>query len=183
MTGVVIGALVSVAVVVATGRWGAILTDDADGTPGEAATARRAVTAYDEALQPLLADGGQVVAEGLKPGVSDVAEGAFDDEVLARMASGWVAALRDVAADVAALPAPVTLDHVAVRYERALLAYVSAAEALAAAVEVTGDERAELVEAAAELGRTADRLFDEAETAMDEHRNRVADPTDVRGTR
>lgn len=183
-TGIAIGALVAAGMVLGAGRWGATVTDDApDAPPPELAADRRAVTAYDEALQPLLGDGGQVVAQGLKPGVADVAEGALDDEVLARMANGWVASLRDVTADVAALPAPPPLEEVSVRYERALRTYVRAAEALAAATRATGDERAGLVEAAAAFGRTADRLFDEAEAAMSAHRTWVADPTDLRGTR
>lgn len=178
------GALAAAVLVVAIPTWmDQDAVDDPADTPAGLA-AKLAVEQYDAALQPLLRNGGQVVAEGLKPGVGDVANDAFIDEVLVRMTSGWLASLQAVSADVAALPVPSGLADVAVRYERSLRTYVRAAEALAAAAKTDGAERAALVERAAQLGRTADQLFDDAKTALDRHRAHAVVPTTAeRGTR
>lgn len=192
-SGLAAGSLVTavvVLVVVVTGRWGGSSTVSEVAPPEATATLaaeRRAVTDYDEALRPLLRDGGQVVADGLRPGVADIAGGAFVDEVLVRMATGWVAAMNDVAADVRAIPVPPALADVAVRYERALRTYVRVAESLLAAARTGGYERDALVEQASELGRLADELFDDAEDSLaavlDRHRNESGVAPAERGNR
>lgn len=140
--------------------------DSAGRAPLPAPDAGTGLAAYATALAPLAAEGGQIVAEGLRPGLADIAQAAYPDDVLVRMASGWVASMRDVRDAVAALPAAAGAATVAVQVERALAVYIRTAETLLDAARATGDERTVLIDRAAALGRTADRLYDAATVAL-----------------
>jgi hypothetical protein len=136
------------------------------GDPRSSAADRPAsgpgVASYLAALDRLGADGGQVVVDGMRPGLADIAQQRLPDDVLARMADGWVASMRGVQHDVRALEVPAALAPAAVRFERALSVYVRLAETLRAAVAADGDARDALVDDAVALGHEADRLYDEA---------------------
>ena len=93
------------------------------------------------------------------------------DEVLVRMADGWVASMRRVQTDLLALEVPRRLTDAAVRVERALHVYVRLAERLRAAAGAQGDERDLLIDEAVLLGQEADRLYDEALTMLVEVRS------------
>ena len=127
---------------------------------------RATVAAFAAQMERLGADGGQIVADGMKPGVADVAQRSLPDEVLARMARGWVDSMREVASEVSALDAPGPLAAVAARFDRAVLTYVRAAEALFDAATADGQQRADLIDRAIALGGDADRLYDEAREAL-----------------
>ena len=120
------------------------------------------VATYLAELDRLGAEGGQVVVDGMRPGLADIAKRQLPDAVLANMADGWVASMRGVQADVRALEVPAPLAPAAVRFERAFSVYVRLAATLRAAVAADGDARAALIDEAAALGHEADRLYDEA---------------------
>lgn len=135
------------------------------------------LAAYAAALAPLAVEGGQIVAEGLRPGLADIAQGAYPDDVLVRMASGWVASISDVRDEVAALHAAGDAATVAVQVERALAVYIRTAEALLDAARATGGERTVLIDRAAALGRIADRLYDAATAALPDFSPSLPTPT------
>jgi hypothetical protein len=128
------------------------------------------VAAYLAELDRLGAEGGQVVVDGMRPGLADIAHGRLPDDVLARMADGWLASMRQVQADVRGLAVPTPLAHAAVRVERALHVYVRLAERLRDAAAAHGDERDLLIDEAVLLGQEADRLYDEALAMLSEVR-------------
>lgn len=129
---------------------------------------RAAIVSFAAEIERLSVDGGQIVTEGIKPGIADIADRALPDEVLAGMARGWVASMDEVRRAIAALDAPGELAAVAVRYERALITYVRTAETLLEASTAAGDRRAALIDLAISLGTDADRLYDEASDALAE---------------
>lgn len=131
-----------------------------------APVSQASLDAFTAEIERLGAQGGQIVVDGMKPGVSDIAERALPDAVLARMASGWVANMREVQRELAAVEAPGALAAVAVRFERALASYVRTAEALLAAAQASGEGRDALIDEAVATGTEADRLYDDAMRAL-----------------
>jgi hypothetical protein len=141
----------------------AVLADDA--TDRDAS-----VSEYLTDLERLGAQGGQVVVEGMRPGIADIAQQRLPDEVLVRMADGWLASMREVEAEIRDLAVPATLADAAVRIERAMHVYVRLAETLRDAASARGDARDLLIDDAVLLGQEADRLYDEALAMLTEVR-------------
>lgn len=138
---------------------------------GENGRAEPVVTAaalelFTDEIERLGAEGGQVVAEGMQPGIADIAGSALPDPVLQRMAEGWLASMQEVRREVSALTAPGELSLVLVRFDWALSAYVETGETLLAATKVSGAERDALLDDATALGREADRLYNDALDAL-----------------
>lgn len=125
-----------------------------------------ALATFTAEVERLGAEGGQIVVEGMKPGVGDIAQGALPDGVLARMAEGWVASMREVQREFLAVEAPRELAAVAARFEQAVVAYIRTGEALVAAASASGDRREALLDEAVLLGTNADRLYDDAMSAL-----------------
>ena len=129
------------------------------------------VASFLAELDRLGAEGGQVVVDGMRPGIADIAQRRLPDDVLVRMADGWVASMRRVQADLIGLTVPPPLADATVRVERALHVYVRLAERLRDAAAAQGDERDLLVDEAVLLGEEADRLYDEALALLSEARS------------
>ena len=132
----------------------------------EPSVSQASLDAFTSEIERLGAQGGQIVVDGMKPGVSDIAERALPDAVLARMASGWAASMREVQRELAAVEAPGALAAVAVRFERALVTYVRTAETLVAAAQASGEQRDALIDEAVATGTEADRLYEDALRAL-----------------
>lgn len=140
---------------------------------GVVAGERQAFLTYEQAIEAAVQDGGFAVTQGMQPGVADIAEGAFPDETLVTMASGWVATMERVRGDLAAVDPPEFLTDTAGLYDEALAAYVEVAETLLAAAEADGEQRVALVEEVPALGERADDLWDAAEAELNRHRIRL----------
>lgn len=121
---------------------------------------RRAVQQYLAALQPLAREGGRIVQQGLKAGISDIPAGRFSDEVLRRMTQSWGRELAAVRDRVAALHAPVHLREAHERFLEALDGYVRVAALLETAVRAPMQERGIAVQPAVTAGEAADRIWD-----------------------
>ncbi len=146
----------------------------ADSDRDEAAAAeRRALRRYEEELDPILDSCAFLVAQGMRPGVTDIAQGAFDDATLVTMASGWVDSTEELRERFEAVDPPAFLSEHAERLDEALGAYVQVARALRDAAEATGEQRQKLVAEVAPLGERADDLYDEARMILEEHRSRL----------
>lgn len=139
----------------------------------EVAEARQALSEFEESLLPLIEDGGATVVYGIRPGIDEIHNESRDDEVLASMAQGWVAAMERVRGDFAAIEVPGFLEETAGLYRQSFDAYQEAAEALLAATRASGTERAEHISEAAEHGTRADDLYDTAKAQLAEHRARL----------
>jgi len=167
-----LGGLVAVAAV----GLGRPLLLDRGAAPALDTTARdaAALAAFREVTDPLVKEGGQVVAMGLKPGVADVANQAFGQDVLLSMASGWATELDGLRAEMAEVPAPGFLAEAHFLYVECLEGYATAARTLhAAASAVDATRRDELIDLAADLGTAADRLYDRAQAAIERHEDRL----------
>lgn len=169
-----LGALAAVA---AVGLGRPLLFDgDGDSPRGAdpAADQAEALAAFREDLDPLVKEGGQVVAMGLKPGVADVTNQRFAPDVLVAMASGWATELEGLRDEVDAIEAPRFLADAHWLYVQSLDGYVHTATAVKAAASA-GDEvrRDELIDLAATLGSAADNLYDRAEAALEQHEARL----------
>lgn len=134
--------------------------------PDAPVVSQASLDAFTAEIERLGAQGGQIVVEGMKPGVADIAERALPDAVLVRMASGWLASMREVQDELAAVEAPGALAAVAVRFERALVAYVRTAETLVEAAQAAGQHRDALIDEALATGTEADRLYEDAMAAL-----------------
>lgn len=133
---------------------------------GDAGVSQASLEAFTAEIERLGAEGGQIVVDGMKPGVADIAERALPDAVLARMAAGWVASMREVQRELLAVDAPGDLAAVAVRFERALVMYVRTGETLVAAAYASGEHREDLIDEAVASGTEADRLYEDAMRAL-----------------
>lgn len=145
----------------------------ATGPGVEAAAEREAFRAYEEAVEQAVQDGGFVVTQGLQPGVADIAEGAYDDEALVTMASGWLTSIERVRGELAAVEPPEFLAEADRLFDEALAGYVEVARTLLAAAEASGDDRAALIEEVPVLGERADEQWNAAQAELDRHRERL----------
>lgn len=165
-------ALGSVAPVLVLAVLGAMRPTPSSPAPDVFTGQRQRVLAYEASVQPLLEDAGRVVALGLRPGVTDISEGAFADDVLVTMARGWVAQLVEVRRALAEIPVPAEIRREAALLRRSLDQYVAAGEKLLAGAKTRGDQRAVLVDEAAVLGERADATYDRARSEIDAVRRR-----------
>lgn len=134
---------------------------------------RSALTAFDQALSPLVDTGAATVVYGMRPGIDDIYNQSLDDDVLASMAEGWVETTGTLGDDFAAIDIPDFLAETADLYRQAFDAYHDTARALLAAATSTGTERSQHISEAAEHGSRADQLYDTAKAQHDEHRQRL----------
>jgi type II secretory pathway pseudopilin PulG len=134
---------------------------------------RSALARYQAAIDPLARDGGRVVAQGLKLGVTDIGQSRFTDEELVTMAAGWVHELEGVRDSFAKTPAPVFLADAKWHYDHALTEYVTTAKTLGAAAQAHGDQRASLVALAVSLGEESDAVWNRARGIVQREERRL----------
>ncbi len=156
---------------------GSIISDDSPehgNSNGLTDTAQRAeLVAYEKAIEPLIERGGQLVALGLRPGVSDISQASFDRQTLIRMSRSWERQAVRLRAEFAAIAVPVFLEDVARLMDRSVATYVRTAATLKAAAQAEGAERDRHLQRVSSLGPRADRLYDAAMEALDAHRQRL----------
>lgn len=129
---------------------------------------REELLTYQDAIHPLMSDGGRTVEQGMKPGVPDVRAG----KVATSEAEGWVTALQAVREQVVAVEAPPALRDAARLFREALDSYVDAADALRRATG-DADRRETLVDFAVTTAESADRTYDEASLILQNWRRRL----------
>jgi hypothetical protein len=133
---------------------------------GEASTSS-SVAEYRDEIAPILERGASLVALGMRPGTADISDASYSDEVLVSMASSWVATAERVKADFGQVAPPPAVAAAHDLYLRALDEYLRTAETLLAAARAPAGDRRALIERAAELGGSADRLYDRADAAFE----------------
>lgn len=134
---------------------------------------RDALVEFEEALTPITERGSATVVYGMRPGINDIFDGNFDDEILVTMAEGWVTAMESARDDLAAVDVPGFLSETGDLYRQAFDEYVETARALHAAARATGEARSEHVTTASEHGSRADDLYDSARAELRRHRQRL----------
>jgi hypothetical protein len=176
VAGMVVGVVAAGAAVVA-----AVAPGPARIDPTAPARSHSALVAYVQAVSRLNDDGAGVVMHGMRPGVADVAQSRYADDVLERMAAGWTAEFRELRSELRALTVPAAAAGAAARLDVAYSLYLDTAESLLAATGATGAERQQLIEDAVSFGRQADLAFDEALAELDRQQARAGiDPQEAR---
>lgn len=127
---------------------------------------RAAVTAYLAAAKPLAQGGGQVVEQGMKPGLADIAAAKKPVPLLVESAQGWTRQLRQVRQEWGALRPPPSLAAAHRGFVAALDAYVGVAIVLEEAARTGAADRTPFVALAESQGRRADTLWDGAATLV-----------------
>jgi len=152
---------------------------DGDSGPAPSGASRQraadigAFLSFEQTVADLGERGGAVVIYGMKPGVADIAQANYADDVLSRMANGWLGEFEALERELATLRASVFLDDAISQLKAAFAAYSRTAGALVDATAVTGDARAALIDRAVALGSEADELYDKALATIASHRSRL----------
>lgn len=129
--------------------------------------------AYEEAVLPLLREGGKIVQLGLKVGIGDLGtDGQMSPSVVESQARSWRRDLGELEASLVALSPPSGLDQVHRDFTLALQRYRRVASIIVEAAGESGERRANLLDEAIRLGEAADGAYDEASTRVQELRRR-----------
>lgn len=139
--------------------------------------ARRSLEVYEEEVERIAKGAGRVVQLGLKAGIGELDRGEEPGaDEFAERAEGWERELRGYRSELAALDPPSFLADTELRRLDAMDGYIEVARILARAAGVTGDERSALLDEAVETGETADDVWEEADSAVNRHRERLGLP-------
>jgi len=151
VAGVVVLTLVALAV-----------TSFALGRDAKPAVGKSELLAWEIAILEPLQQGGRTVEQGMKAAVNDLtSRHVVPPHVIAREADGWVTALTDVRARVAAVATPEALLPARRDFVSAIDLYIAAAREFGAAARAPeGPERDRLVAVGRERGAEADRVYD-----------------------
>ena len=175
----VAGGLAVAAVALAVAVTGGSSGGEYGGTSDTAASADKAeLNAYEQAITPIVREGGRVVVEGLRPGIAALLEASAPDDQIETMTAGYVAELRQIRDQLLAVTAPASLGKAVERFEAAMDGYVRAAELLHEAARARGDERRALVDQVAAAGEAADEVYDQAWEIVNAEKRRLGLPVE-----
>lgn len=113
---------------------------------GGAAGPALTVAQYLDTVKPLAHEGGRIVQQGMKAGITDLGSGELDGELAVDSATGWTRQMRQVGTDWAAVVPPEELADAHAAFLGALERYVGVGlvlEEAAAAVQALMRERGE----------------------------------------
>lgn len=168
--GVAIGLLLPVGLLLAFSLVSGGGSPETTSTNAALAARQRALSDFEDALEPITEAGAATVVYGMRPGINDINGQRFGDETLVGMAEGWVQAMNAVREDFAAVAVPEFLAGVAELYRQSFDEYVATAEALLDAARASGDARSEHINRAAAHGTRADELYNDARAELEGYR-------------
>jgi len=123
---------------------------------------RAQIAAFERVVDPLAAQAGQVVQEGMKPAVTDLDhDHVTPPAFIAHEADGWLATLHQVRTDMAKTPAPRALVAARTPILASLDLYIQAAETFKAAALAPAGSRAAIVQRGIAQATRADQVFDQ----------------------
>ncbi|MCA1833971.1 MAG: hypothetical protein ABR548_04340 [Actinomycetota bacterium] len=140
---------------------------------GASAGERIGVRTYVETIKPLAKEGGRVVIEGVRPGLSDLVNGRITGETFRSQAKGWRGELEQVRVGFAAAKIPDKLARAAQLFDTSLRGYVAAIDAFVAASFSVGEPLKTAIKSAVPLAERADKTYDEATAILEKERKRV----------
>jgi hypothetical protein len=121
---------------------------------------RGEVTIYLDEVEPLAKQGGEVVALGLKPGITDLRQGRA--RTGPDRANAWLADLEAVRVDWARRIPPEKLSPAHDLFIDGLDGYIEVATVLSEAASLPVARRGELLDRAVTLGESSDDIWDRA---------------------
>lgn len=133
--------------------------------PGAHAAPRatgKQITAYERGIDPLVSQAGQVVQEGMKPAITDLAhDHVTPPAFIAHEADGWLATLGSVRRSISALPTPRALVGARTPIVASLDLYIQAATTFKAAALASPANREALIGRGIQQATQADHVFDQ----------------------
>ena len=144
----------------------------AEGPPPK--VTRDELAAYEEAVVPIVKDGGKVVQLGMKPAMDDLAHlHIVPPKVIGSEGDGWVLSLEQVRARLSRVPTPPTLREVTDYFLIALDRYTAAAREFANAARAAGSARATSLKRGVTLATSADHTYDRGSALLQAARHSV----------
>ena len=137
------------------------------------------LVAWENAVLPVLQDGGKTVEQGMKAALDDLVDKhVVPPYVIAKEAAGWVSALRDVQTRLAVVPTPPALTPAVTDFQAALDEYVRAAEDFRkAALAPAGPDRDRFVASGRSHGEAADDVYDRGGALVQRFRHDLGMPS------
>jgi len=135
---------------------------------------RAQITAYEQGIDPLLSQAGQVVEEGMKPAVTDLDhDHVTPPAFIAHEADGWLSTLQSVRRSISALSTPRGLVAARTPIVASLDLYIQAATTFKAAALAPAAQRDALVTRGVAQATRADRVFDQGAIVIQRARRAV----------
>lgn len=137
-----------------------------------------AAAAYAATVQDVALAAGAILEMELKPGITDLREQAFPDDVLRGFSDRWADDLGTLHDRLVDVPVPAGGDEAHALLLDALDRYRDVALILSGASEFSGHEREAALQRAIQLGRAADQAWNRARDLLAEHLRAVGlDPS------
>lgn len=133
---------------------------------GGAAVPALTVAQYLDTVEPLAREGGRIVQQGMKVGITDLGSGELDGELAVDSAIAWTRQMRQVGTDWAAIVPPEELADAHAAFVGALERYIGVGLVLEEAARADAGARQPFLDLAATEGEAADDAFDEAAAAV-----------------
>jgi hypothetical protein len=156
----------AVAVLASVVTIGLVLAHDGTGA-ATTASDRTALLRYAAAIHPLQLQGGQLIAEEIRPRLADLEFHKVTPEEFRVEASGWRAQLEQVRKRLDAVHPPPDLTRAAALYDLAMRQYEQAVDGFVTASRQPGSRLASAITAAVPAAEQADKTYDEADAAVD----------------
>ena len=134
---------------------------------------RAAYLRYERAVLVPIRAGGQLVQQEMKPSLGDLGSGSLSAALAVLRAGAWRSALTRTRNEISAIRAPRFLGDIVRLWSVAMDGYLKIPDLFAQAARAAGAKRTALLDAAAEAGNRADKLFDDAARVMQYHRRRL----------
>jgi hypothetical protein len=144
--------------------------------PGGAAHAvtRAQLVGFEATVDPLVSHAGQVIQEGMKPALADLArDHVTPPAFIAHEADGWMASLSGVRKGIVALRVPSALAGARRSLVTSMDLYLQAAATFKAAALASPPARGALLQRVVDQASHADRVFDEGAAVIQRLRRSV----------
>jgi hypothetical protein len=140
---------------------------------------RAQITAWERGIDPLVSQAGQVVQEGMKPGINDLdRDHVTPPAFIAHEADGWLETLESVRRSISALSTPRALVAARTPIVASLDLYIEAAKTFKAAALAPAADRSALIRSGVEQATRADHVFDQGAIVIQRARRGVGlDPS------
>lgn len=126
------------------------------------------VVEYADGIHEVALAAGQIIEFEMKPGITDIRERAYDDEVLQGFSDRWAADFADLRDGLQEVTPPPGAEESHRLYVAALDGYRQTALLFSEAVQVPDDQREEVLEEAIAEGEATDEVWDEGQDLLAE---------------
>lgn len=138
---------------------------------------RSALRAYEQAVVPIVQEGGKVVELGMKPAMDDLEHRhVVPPAAIGTEGDAWVRSLQQLRGRLSHVRTPVQLKQATSQFLVALDGYTAAARAFAEAARSTGTARAQFIRRGIALAESADHTYDRGSAVLQRARRSLGLP-------